>query len=48
MKQLNGFNAKNYNPKDWVNLIEESGAKYTVITSKHHDGFALGNQNTVI
>ena len=41
MKQLNGFNAKNYNPKDWVNLIEESGAKYTVITSKHHDGFAL-------
>ena len=27
MKQLNGFNAKNYNPKDWVNLIEESGAK---------------------
>ena len=41
MKQLDGFNAKNYNPKEWVNLIEESGAKYTVITSKHHDGFAL-------
>ena len=41
MKQLNGFNAKNYDPKEWANLIAESGAKYTVITSKHHDGFAL-------
>jgi alpha-L-fucosidase len=41
MKQLDGFNAKNYDPKEWANLIAESGAKYTVITSKHHDGFAL-------
>ncbi|MGY8945513.1 MAG: alpha-L-fucosidase [Flavobacteriales bacterium] len=43
MKQLNGFNAKNYNPKEWSKLIAESGAKYTVITAKHHDGFALWN-----
>ena len=43
MKQLKGFNAKKYNPKEWVKMIEESGAKYTVITSKHHDGFALWN-----
>ena len=41
MKQLDGFTANNYNPNDWVKLIKESGAKYTVITSKHHDGFAL-------
>ena len=52
MKQLNGFTATNYNPKKWVNLIAESGAKYTVITTKHHDGVALwdskfGNLNTV-
>lgn len=39
--QLHGFNAKNYNPQQWVNLIKESGAKYAVITSKHHDGVAL-------
>lgn len=43
MKQLNGFKAENYNPKQWAKLIKESGAKYTVITSKHHDGVALWN-----
>jgi alpha-L-fucosidase len=43
MKQLNGFTAKNYNPAGWVKLIKESGAKYSVITSKHHDGVALWN-----
>ncbi|WP_316797233.1 alpha-L-fucosidase [Pedobacter agri] len=41
MKQLNGFNAQKYNPQEWVNLIQESGAKYAVITTKHHDGVAL-------
>ncbi|WP_231424796.1 alpha-L-fucosidase [Pedobacter sp. Leaf250] len=41
MKQLNSFNAQKYNPQEWVNLIQESGAKYAVITSKHHDGVAL-------
>jgi len=41
MKQLDGFNAKNYNPENWAKLIKESGAKYTVITTKHHDGVAL-------
>jgi alpha-L-fucosidase len=41
MKQLNGFTAKNYNPTKWAKLIKKSGAKYTVITTKHHDGVAL-------
>ena len=41
LKQTNGFTAKNYNPEAWVDLIKKSGAKYSVITSKHHDGFAL-------
>jgi len=41
MKQLNGFTAQNYDPKTWVKLFVESGAKYAVITSKHHDGVAL-------
>ncbi|PLX08318.1 MAG: alpha-L-fucosidase [Marinilabiliales bacterium] len=41
MKQLSGFNAENYKPKQWAKLIKNSGAKYAVITSKHHDGVAL-------
>jgi alpha-L-fucosidase len=41
MKQLNGFTLKNYNPEDWADLIKESGARYAVITTKHHDGVAM-------
>lgn len=43
MKQLNGFTAAQYNPQQWVQLIKESGARYAVITTKHHDGVALWN-----
>ena len=41
MKQLDGFTASNYDPDYWAKLIKESGAKYAVLTSKHHDGVAL-------
>ncbi len=41
MKQLNGFTAAAYDPAAWVSLIKESGARYAVLTSKHHDGVAL-------
>jgi alpha-L-fucosidase len=41
MKQLNGFTAAAYKPEEWASLIKESGAKYAVITSKHHDGVAM-------
>lgn len=41
LKQTKGFTAKKYDPDNWAQLIKESGAKYSVITSKHHDGFAL-------
>jgi len=41
MKQRDGFTAKNYKPEYWASLIKESGAKYSVITTKHHDGIAL-------
>ena len=41
LKQLKGFTAKNYDPGYWADLIQASGAQYSVITSKHHDGFAL-------
>lgn len=41
LKQLKGFTAKNYNAQAWADLIKESGARYAVMTTKHHDGVAL-------
>ncbi|OTB12539.1 glycoside hydrolase family 29 protein [Daldinia sp. EC12] len=35
------FTASSFDPKAWVDLIADSGAQYFVLTSKHHDGFAL-------
>ena len=37
------FNPINYNPDEWVRMAKDAGMKYIVITSKHHDGFALFN-----
>ncbi|MBO9619236.1 MAG: alpha-L-fucosidase [Niabella sp.] len=41
MKQLKGFTLKKYDPAFWADLIKESGARYSVITTKHHDGVAM-------
>jgi len=41
LKQVDGFTAEKYDPQFWAELIKESGAKYSVITSRHHDGFSL-------
>jgi alpha-L-fucosidase len=35
------FTAANFNPKQWVQLFQQAGARYFVLVSKHHDGFAL-------
>ena len=35
------FNPLKYDPDSWVRLAKETGMKYIVITSKHHEGFAL-------
>jgi alpha-L-fucosidase len=35
------FNPVNFNADEWVKTIKDAGMKYMVITSKHHDGFAL-------
>ncbi len=35
------FKAENYNPKAWARLFRNAGARYVVLTSKHHDGFCL-------
>ncbi|MBI4874589.1 MAG: alpha-L-fucosidase [Acidobacteria bacterium] len=35
------FNPVKFNADEWVRLAKEAGQKYIVITSKHHDGFAM-------
>ncbi|HEX6685310.1 MAG TPA: alpha-L-fucosidase [Candidatus Limnocylindrales bacterium] len=41
MAQLNGFTAANYDPEAWADLFARAGARYAVLTTKHHDGVAL-------
>ena len=33
--------AETFNPRSWVELFRDAGAQYHVLTSKHHEGFAL-------
>jgi alpha-L-fucosidase len=35
------FKAELFNPSKWARLFKESGARYVVLTSKHHEGFTL-------
>jgi alpha-L-fucosidase len=35
------FNPVKYNADEWVRIAKDAGMQYIVITSKHHDGFAL-------
>jgi alpha-L-fucosidase len=35
------FNPTEFNAEAWVQMAEDAGMKYIVITSKHHDGFAM-------
>lgn len=37
----NHFNPTKFNAEEWVRLAKDAGQKYIVITSKHHDGFAM-------
>lgn len=41
MAQRHGFTASKYDPAAWADLFAQSGARYAVLTSKHHDGVAL-------
>jgi alpha-L-fucosidase len=35
------FNPTKFNAEQWAQMAEDAGMKYMVITSKHHDGFAM-------
>jgi alpha-L-fucosidase len=45
------FNPQNYDPEKWAKAAKDAGFTYAVLTTKHHNGFALwpskyGNFNT--
>lgn len=38
---IQNFTASAFDPKEWVDLFDDAGAKYFVQVSKHHDGYAI-------
>jgi alpha-L-fucosidase len=38
---VSGFKAELFNPDQWAEIFKNAGAKYIVLTSKHHEGFTL-------
>lgn len=41
MAQKSGFTADRYDPEAWADAIAGSGARYAVVSSRHHEGLAL-------
>ncbi len=37
------YNPEEFDAAEWVRIAKDAGMKYIVITSKHHDGFAMYN-----
>ena len=35
------FKCELFDPKDWATILQNSGAKYVVLTSKHHEGYTM-------
>ena len=41
VKLAKKWNPKKFNPNAWLDLAQEAGMEYLIITTKHHDGFCL-------
>ena len=41
VKLIDKFNPLKFNPDRWIDLAQEAGMEYLVLTAKHHDGFCL-------
>src|SRR5689334_21377379 len=41
MSQLGRFTGARYDPRAWARLFARAGARYAVLTARHHDGVAL-------
>ncbi|MFP5211102.1 MAG: alpha-L-fucosidase [Acidobacteriota bacterium] len=39
--------SKKWDPNQWATIFRETGARYVVLTTKHHDGFTLWPSTTV-
>jgi alpha-L-fucosidase len=40
-KDAERFNPQNYEPEKWLGAAKDAGFRYAVLTTRHHDGFAL-------
>ena len=40
------FKAEFYNPDQWADIFQDSGAKYIVFTTKHHEGYCMWPSKT--
>lgn len=38
---------RSWNPNDWASLFKKAGARYVVLTTKHHEGFCLWDSKHV-
>jgi alpha-L-fucosidase len=39
--------SKKWNPEEWAKVFRDAGARYVVLTTKHHEGFTLWPSTTV-
>ncbi|WP_229070687.1 alpha-L-fucosidase [Actinoplanes sp. DH11] len=40
-RQAETFRGADYDPAEWARMCSDAGLRYLVLTTKHHDGFAL-------
>jgi len=40
------FKAEKFDPREWIDLFKNAGARYVIPVADHHDGFAMYKSNT--